>query len=106
MPRPRKHTDNAHRQAAYRRRQRQVVLRQLEAKGLPALPAIPAMPGWRRWNQAMAHAENLVTVVQGEMESYYDDRSEAWRQSDRGEEFQQKLQDLGGVLDTISDWLI
>jgi hypothetical protein len=106
MARPRKHANNAHRQAAYRRRQRQAIHRQLEAKGLPALPAIPTVPGWSRWKQAMAHAESLVTQVQSEMEGYYDDRSEVWQQDERGDDFQQKLQDLNGVLDAISDWII
>ena len=106
MARPRKHNDNATRQAAYRQRQLLAKRKQLEAKGLLPLPAIPTVPGWRRWNQAIGYAESLVTIVQTEMEQYYDDRSEAWLQSERAEEFQQKLQELGQILDSASNWLI
>jgi hypothetical protein len=105
MARSRKYEDNAHRQAAYRRRQQEVLRAQREAKGLPALPPIPMMPGWKRWNQAMRHAESLVTLIQTEMESDYDDRSETWQESDRADEFQQKLEDVTGVLEAMTDWL-
>ena len=105
MARPRKHKDNAQKQAAYRHRSRLALSKQLAGKGLPALPSIPTVPGWSRWNQAIPHAESLVTLVQTEMEAYYDDRSETWQEGERGDEFQQKLQDLSNVTDAIGDWL-
>jgi len=106
MSRPRKYKDNAGRQAAYRQRQQRAVRTQLEAKGLPARPAIPTLPGWNRWNQAVRHAEQLLTLVQSEMEDYYNDRSEIWQESERADEFQEKLQNLNETLDSFSNLLL
>ena len=102
MPTPKKHNSNAQRQAAYRKRQD--VARQIERqqKGLPPLSAIPTMPGTRRWTHMLEHARILVDTVKQEREDYYDERSEAWQDSDKGADFQQGNEALDAVLDAIN----
>lgn len=87
MPTPRKYPNAAARQRAYRER-------------LAAAPAVPAPPGgWvtsgegasvpsartpRRWQALIRQAEAWLAVVSQEMEQYYEERSEAWQESERG----------------------
>lgn len=40
-------------------------------------------------NASVEQAQTLVTEVTGNMECYYDDRSEKWRESDKGEQYQE-----------------
>jgi hypothetical protein len=95
---------NAQRQAAYRKRCRQATDDQIKAKGLPKLPTVDTIAGWDRWNKAMRQIETLTSQIQSEMESYYDDRSEQWQESDRGTDFQEKLEGLTEILDAVSEW--
>ena len=76
MPQRKLHATHADRQAAYRRRRQEAHERQLQEKGLPPLPPIPTMPGAQRWQQAVAKAAELLTMVAQEMEAYFGDRSE------------------------------
>lgn len=103
MPQERKHKSPAHRQAAYRARVEKARRNQLQVRGLPALPAIPTMPGAARWNAGLRQAENLLSMIQEEMEAYFDDRSEIWQESERGEEHQERTQSVQEVLGTLSD---
>jgi hypothetical protein len=93
------------RQAAYRKRYKLATEKQLRAKGLPALPPISTLPGWSRWKQAIAHVEDLITDVKYEMEAYYEDRSEQWKEDGRGDEFQDKLRNVMAVADALGDCL-
>lgn len=101
MPTPRKHESAAACQAAYRKRQAETRRLEQQRKGLPTLPAIPAMPGTARWDKILAEAAVLLYMVVSERESYYDDRSEEWQESERGEEFVERtdaLKDIEGSL--------
>ena len=91
MPQPRKHENPARRQAAYRARLETARRLQLRERGLPALPTISTMPGRIRWNAMFRHAEHLLCNAQAEMADYFDDRSETWQESDRGQEHQERL---------------
>ena len=85
MPTPRKHKSNAHRQAAYRKRQELARLAERQREGLPPLPVITAMPGTRRWTRMLENARTLVEAVKQERDvtvDYYDERSAAWQESD------------------------
>ena len=101
MPTPKKHKSNAQRQAAYRKRLE--LARQMECQrgGLPPLPVISTMPGTRRWTHMMEHARTFVENVKQEREDYYDERSEAWQDSDKGADFQQGTEAFDAVLDAM-----
>ena len=103
MPTPRRHATNGRRQSAYRQRQKLARLRELNAKGLPGGAPIPSMPSAVRWNALLDQAESLLQTLADEMSSYWDDRSEAWQESDRGEEMQQKIATAEEVLDALRE---
>ena len=56
------------------------------------------MPGNVRWQQAISQAAGLLTMVVGEMEAYFDERSEEWQESDRAEVHQERI---GSVQETV-----
>jgi hypothetical protein len=101
MPQPRKYADRAQQQAAYRRRCAAALLAHNQVKGLPALPAIPAMPGTARWRAAARMAHDLLTTICDEMNAYADDRTEQWQQSERADEFTERLAAVQEIRDTL-----
>jgi hypothetical protein len=103
MPQPRKHASAAARQAAYRTRREQGRQVELYAKGLPALPAIATLPGWPRWKASFVAAQALLTSALGEMQDYYDERSEAWQEGDRGEDYQERLALVEAAVDAVGE---
>ena len=103
MPEPKLYASHAQRQAAYRRRCREATERQLRDKGLPALPAVSTIPGATRWCQAITNATELLSMVAEEMESYFDDRSEAWQESDRADTFRERLDAICEARDMVAD---
>ena len=103
MPQPRKHESPAHRQAAYRARNDQARASQLRERGLPALPTISTMPGTIRWNAMVRHAEQMLCTAQAEMTDYFDDRSEAWQESDRGAEHQERMAAVEAIVDALGE---
>lgn len=105
MPQPRRHVSPAARQAAYRSRREQARQGELAAKGLPSLPVISSMPGWARWNASFQAAHELLADILGEMQDYYEDRSESWQESDRGDAHQEKVASVEAVVDALSDLL-
>jgi hypothetical protein len=101
MPQPRLHANHAARQASYRHRLVQARREQLSAKGLPPFPSIATMPGNARWTQAIEQAASMLTDVVDEMEEYYTDRSEIWREDDRGDTHQQRTEALQEVIEAL-----
>jgi hypothetical protein len=101
MPTPRKHKDAAACQAAYRKRQAEARRLEMKRKGLPDLPPISSMPGERRWWVMLSEATALVQMVVDERETYKDDRSEEWQESDRGEEFQERTTTVQEALEAL-----
>ncbi len=101
MPTLRQHADNAAKQRAYRQRQAEARAAELQQKGLPTTPPIPTMPGTARWTTALAHANDLLVSTLAEMQAYYDERSEAWQESEKGEEFQQRLEALESIISDL-----
>jgi hypothetical protein len=53
----------------------------------------------------MAAIERQMRTVEAEMESYYDERSERWQESERGEDFQQRIEDLRAALELVTEWI-
>ena len=103
MPEIRKYPTNAQRQAAYRQRARRAREQQLAQRGLPRLPAIPTMPGEARWTRALQHAAMLVETIVYEMDEYYEERSEAWQESERGETFAERLSGAQELLSSLQE---
>lgn len=99
MAQTRYHESNADRQRAYRHRQSQAVAERLAAKGLPPLPSIATMPGQRRWDQALQSVHATLQTVVEEMTDYHSERTEEWQESERGEEFEQRLDEITELLE-------
>ena len=103
MPPPRRYPDNATKQAAYRARQAQARTQEQQAKGLPVTPPLPTMPARARWQALLTHARLARETVQTEVQAYWDERSEAWQESDRGSALADELEQLGVVLDALAE---
>ena|SRR3569833_626302 len=99
MPRQRQYETAADRQAAYRNRreEKQTRLGQQRAK--------PGKPGVHRWRKEIAAAQVLLQTVEQEMNAYYDERSEAWKDAEKGETFQERLDVLSEVHEQIENLL-
>jgi hypothetical protein len=50
------------------------------------------MPGTARWNAALTLAHRLVEEVSEQMQTYFDERSLAWQEGERAQEFTARLQ--------------
>ena len=105
MPTAQLYTTAADRQRAYRQRQAQAQRQQQQAKGLPAAPAIATMPGETRWRALHQHAATALNTLHTEMQDYYEARSEAWQESQRGEAFLERLEALESLLDELDSCL-
>ena len=91
---PRTYATNAARQQAYRERCRAVTASARPTRGLPARPGVAALPATVRWRALVRQAQAILGNVCAEMEAYYDQRSETWRDGERGEAFLSKLEAL------------
>jgi hypothetical protein len=105
MAQPRKHENDAARQAACRKRRQQAQAMLLSSKGLPALPGVDNIPGWPRWRKGLKDIEALMAIIEGEMENYQSDRSERWLESDSGEDFQEKFDAFQSVREQVAECL-
>jgi hypothetical protein len=99
----RKHATNAARQAAYRLRQTHVRQAERQEKGLPSLPALSSLPGQARWRTALRYANALLTLVKDEMIAYFDARTDAWQESDRGAAHQERIDALEELVFALDD---
>lgn len=105
MPTPRRYANPAQRQAAYRQRTATARRQEQEAKGLPPLPVVATLPGHPRWHALGRQALQLLETMLTEMQAYYEQRSEPWQDSERGEAFHERLQDLQEAYDVVADLL-
>lgn len=105
MPTPRRFANQAQRQAAYRQRAATARRQEQEAQGLPSLPAVATLPGDPRWRAMGRQALHLLDTMHTEMQEYYNQRSETWQDSERGEAFQERLQALQEAYDVFADLL-
>ena len=101
LPQVRKYESRAAQQAAYRKRLARSQQELLERKGLPALPAIPTMPGRARWDAMIEQAHTLLSEAVDEMQSYHDDRTEQWQESERAEALLATMEFLQEVVDQL-----
>ena len=102
MPRPRLYASNAEKQRAYRaaRKQRE---QQQATDALPRPPGIANMAAKRRWNTLLDQAKNNLETLRDEMQAYYDDRSEAWQESDRGQAMEERIEALEALIQDIDE---
>jgi hypothetical protein len=94
---------NAERQKTFRRRLKQ----RLEAAGTPASlpdrPKIGTLPATKRWAAMHTQAMALLTTSLDEMQQYFEDRSEDWQQSDRGQAFQERLDAIEAAKEVVAE---
>jgi len=62
-----------------------------------------ALPGTIRWRQATSQAAGLLAAVVDEMEAYFDDRSETWQESERGEAHQERVDAVREIVEALED---
>ncbi len=105
MPQSRRYPTNAARQAAYRQRQQMARAAQQKQRGLPPLPAIPTLPGSARWRAALTMANGLLAEVCAQMQDYHDARSERWQESEQGDAFTQRLDELTQLSEQLEELL-
>lgn len=98
MPQTRKYLSGKDRQAAYRARLAAARRQELTDRGLPPLPPLAVMPGRARWNAAVRRSLQLLAMVRDEMEDYYEERSEAWQQSERGGAHEDRMDGLDALI--------
>ncbi len=101
MPQQRRYEDNATKQRAYRARQAQARLSEQQAKGLPPAPSLPTLPSRARWQALLDQARLFLETARDEMQTYSDDRAEAWQQGERAATLADQLDSLGQVLDAL-----
>lgn len=95
MPMPRKYESVAERQAAYRSRRRE--------QELVSTASIPSTPGRRRWRTMLRQALYLVEQAGREMEAYYDEKTESWQESERGEAFAEAMESAAEISSALSE---
>jgi broad specificity phosphatase PhoE len=78
-------------------------MQEQEAKGLPPAPAIPTMPSMARWKAPHEQARAALDTMQEEMQGYFDDRSEAWQEGEKGEAFQEILDRVEEARTAVED---
>lgn len=103
MPQPKKYATRAEQQAAYRQRRSLSERELLAKKGLPSLPAIPTLPGHARWRAMLSQAQTLLCTAAQEMQSYHDERSEAWQESANAQDLLANLERLEETISQLED---
>ncbi len=98
MPQTRKYASGKDRQAAYRARLAAARRQELTDRGLPPLPPLATMPGRARWNAALRRSVELLAMVRDEMADYFDDRSERWQESERGDDHRERMDALDALI--------
>jgi hypothetical protein len=61
------------------------------------------MPSQARWTASTTLAYETLNTTLAEMQAYYEERSEAWQESHRGEEFSRKIETLESIVSELSE---
>ena len=109
MPQVRRYQSGAERQRAYRQRHKQpvtepAVARPEPIRSVPPAPAISSIPAQARWSALVHQAGSTLKAVHNEMENYFQSRSEAWQEDERGEAFQEKKDALEEVIGALEEF--
>ena len=94
MPTPRKYASGAQRQAAYRQRL-------ARAKQTHQAPAWPTKPGYRRWEAMTKQVKEVLDTALTEMQDYFDERSDAWQESERAQALSDRMDVLTEAIDAL-----
>ena len=95
MPTPKKYGSAAERQAAYRQRQK--------TQGGSPTSMVAAGSAYRRWEGMRGQALGILEKAAGEMEVYFEGRSEVWRESDRGEAFAEMMESVRDIVEALRE---
>jgi len=95
MPAHRKYANSAAKQAAYRSRYK---ARAHLPQTTPATGAV-----YRRWETMRKQALSLLNQVVCEMETYHDQRSQAWQDSLRGEAFNELMESMAETAEALTE---
>jgi hypothetical protein len=68
-----------------------------------SLPAVPSIPGHRRWKAILKQAAILVERAAAEMETYFDQRSEQWQDSQQAEAFTEIMDSTRSALEALQE---
>jgi len=91
---------NAQRQKTFRERIKQRLAMVETAPPLPDKPKI-SVPANKRWATLADQARAALETRRNEMQEYFDERSEAWRESEKGNAFQERIEALESILDEL-----
>lgn len=63
-------------------------------------------PSYPRWKGLLRQSQTCLSVLLTEMETYYEQRSEPWQESERGTAFLQRLENLQEAREAMEalDW--
>lgn len=100
MPTPKQHADNAARQAAYRARLQKIIPRP-EPEAKPR--TLPSKPGKVRWRALQVQAQAALETLRDELQEHFEERSEAWQEGERGEEWQARIDALESALEALAE---
>lgn len=105
MPKPRIYQTAAQRQKAYRERKirdRATIDAAHESTQVPP-PPLPNVPNIRKWRAELETAYRLAVQARDEMQAYADDRSEAWQESEAGEQLHENIEKITEAIDMFDD---
>lgn len=102
MPTPKQYDSNADRQKAFRDRQKAARASAL-AQGAPKAAAVPTMPSTARWAALMQQARGALDTCRGEMQEYFDERSEQWQESERADAMQERIGQLESIISDLEE---
>ena len=94
MPTLRKYASGAQRQTAYRQRL-------ARAKHTHQAPAWPTKPGYRRWEVMTKQVKEVLDTALTEMQDYFDERSDAWLESDRAQALSDRIDVMTEAIDAL-----
>ncbi len=103
MPTPKIYSSPAEKSRAQRERERERRVAEQAAKGLPPVAPIPTMPSRPRWTAQVAAAVAFLEASRDEQQSYYDERSESWQESDAGTELAARIEAIENALGSLEE---
>jgi len=98
------HTSNAEKQKAYRARQAAALTQTIAGKALPISKPLPTKPSPARWKALHALALAAVETLRDEMETYKEERSERWQESDRAGEMEDQIAAANDLIDSLEEF--
>jgi adenosyl cobinamide kinase/adenosyl cobinamide phosphate guanylyltransferase len=62
------------------------------------MPAISSLPGIARWSAQKIPVCSTLEDMRDQMQDYFDDRTERWQESDRGQAMIQRLEEIEEII--------